>query len=168
MQQKVHLAYNKVDMSDQYDRSKLDQECSHVTLHEGDILYHPAGIWHAVSSDTDSISINLSLKGMRMAEFVCSAIQGNLFQLLNQRQFLNFRDPAHLSLVLKNAFKQAEHACKWYQNNTQNLVPQGLMLPRAIHFNLDKPLEQQTAQDVSKTVGIKDSQVLQRNESHLF
>lgn len=157
MQQKVHLAYNKVNMSDQYDRTKLDKECSQVTLYEGDILYHPAGIWHAVTSDTDSISINFSLKGMRMAEFVCSAIQGNLFQLLNQRQFLSFRDPQDLSLVLKSAFKQAEHACKWYQTNTANLVPQGLMLPRAIHFNLDKPLQHQTAQDVSQTLSVKDN-----------
>jgi ribosomal protein L16 Arg81 hydroxylase len=48
-------------------------------LNEGDILYHPAGIWHAVSSEQDSISINLSMKAIRTAEFITQAIQGALF-----------------------------------------------------------------------------------------
>ena len=40
----------------------------------GDILYHPAGIWHAVNSDEDSIAINFSLFAMRTAEFVTKTI----------------------------------------------------------------------------------------------
>ena len=41
-----------------------------VTLNEGDILYHPAGVWHAVGCEEDSISINFSMKALRMGEFV--------------------------------------------------------------------------------------------------
>ena len=71
MQQKVHKAYNGVDMSKQYgDREGMEARSTEVILHEGDILYHPAGIWHCVASQEDSISINFSMKGMRMAEFV--------------------------------------------------------------------------------------------------
>ena len=62
-------------MSNQYlDRAKMEADCERVTLYEGDILYHPAGIWHAVESETDSISINFSMRCMRMAEFVTQAI----------------------------------------------------------------------------------------------
>lgn len=74
-QQKVHMAYNKVNMSLQNsDRERMEQDCVHVTLHEGDILYHPAGIWHAVTCDEDSISINFSMRSMRLAELVTSSI----------------------------------------------------------------------------------------------
>lgn len=44
----------------------MEEQCTVVTLNEGDILYHPAGIWHAVTSDQDSISINLSMNSMRL------------------------------------------------------------------------------------------------------
>lgn len=52
----------------------MEQNCVEVTLHEGDILYHPAGIWHAVSCDDDSISINFSMRSMRLADFVTQTI----------------------------------------------------------------------------------------------
>ena len=70
-QQKAHLAYNNVDMSKQYlNQEKLDNKCATITLNEGDILYHPAGVWHSVTSTDDSISINFSMKALRMGEFV--------------------------------------------------------------------------------------------------
>lgn len=49
MQHKIHMAYNHVDLCEQYfNRTDLEKNCTTVTLNEGDILYHPAGIWHAV------------------------------------------------------------------------------------------------------------------------
>jgi len=97
MQQKVHKAYNDVDMSEQYaDRAKMEADCVEVTLNEGDILYHPAGIWHAVKCDSDSISINFSMRSMRLGEFVTQAIQGSLFQSLAQRQFMHFNNKEDL------------------------------------------------------------------------
>jgi len=67
----VHLAYNGVDMSKQYaEKAKMERDCIEVTLYEGDILYHPAGIWHAVKCETDSISINFSMRSMRLGQFV--------------------------------------------------------------------------------------------------
>ena len=73
-QQKVHMAYNSTDMSNQRKGNMLDESCTQITLNEGDILYHPAGIWHAVTSITDSIAINFSMKATRMAEFITQAI----------------------------------------------------------------------------------------------
>jgi len=48
----------------------MEADCDTVILNEGDILYHPAGIWHCVYSETDSIAVNLSMHGMRMGEFI--------------------------------------------------------------------------------------------------
>ena len=58
-------------MAKQYqDKEKMERDCTIVTLNEGDILYHPAGIWHAVSSEEDSISINFSMRAMRTGDFI--------------------------------------------------------------------------------------------------
>jgi quercetin dioxygenase-like cupin family protein len=58
-------------MSKQYSKTEeLDKNSTTITLKEGDILYHPAGVWHSVTSTEDSISINFSMKAMRMGEFV--------------------------------------------------------------------------------------------------
>ena len=62
-----------IDMSKQR-KDDLDHNFSVVTLMPGDVLYHPAGIWHAVNSDEDSIAINFSLFAMRTAEFVSKTI----------------------------------------------------------------------------------------------
>ena len=69
------MAYNNVDMGKQYKNlQELENNCFEITLNEGDILYHPAGIWHSVKSNSESISINFSMKTLRMGEFVSQAI----------------------------------------------------------------------------------------------
>ena len=80
IQHKVHMAYNQVNMIAQYDKKELDKNCDEIILNEGDVLYHPAGIWHSVESVGDSIAINLSMKAMRVGEFVTQALQGSLFK----------------------------------------------------------------------------------------
>ena len=40
----------------------------------------------------DSIAINLSMRAMRLGEFISQAIQGELYKNLNQRQFLRFEN----------------------------------------------------------------------------
>lgn len=73
LQQKVHVAYNDVNMAEQ----RKDMEgYAEVTLDEGDILYHPAGIWHCVKSETDSIAINFSMKAQRVADIITPVIYG--------------------------------------------------------------------------------------------
>ena len=46
-----------------------------VVLYPGDILYHPAGIWHKVEAEEDSISMNVSLMVASYAEVFCSGLQ---------------------------------------------------------------------------------------------
>ena len=61
-QAKAHQAYNKVNIGKQYDKKRLKKELTTIVLNEGDIMYHPAGIWHSVESVTDSIHVNFSLR----------------------------------------------------------------------------------------------------------
>lgn len=46
-----------------------------VVLNEGDILYHPAGIWHQVECTTDSVSINVSLIASTYADVFTDALK---------------------------------------------------------------------------------------------
>ena len=41
----------------------------------GDVLYHPAGVWHKVECLEDSITINISMIASSMAEIFCSNLQ---------------------------------------------------------------------------------------------
>ena len=66
-----------------------------ATVESGDVLYHPAGVWHKVECLEDSITINISMIASSIAEIFCS----NLQQLLCSdtsgfwRQPPDLRDP---------------------------------------------------------------------------
>lgn len=73
----------------------MDREarCVEVVLNEGDILYHPAGIWHSVEATEDSISINFSLRHVRLADIVTNAVQMILLSDQTMREPLTDRKP---------------------------------------------------------------------------
>lgn len=49
-----------------------------VTLYAGDVLYHPAGVWHRVQSTEDSLSMNFSLTTATYADIFCSTLHQQL------------------------------------------------------------------------------------------
>lgn len=51
-----------------------------VELSPGDVLYHPAGIWHRVECLEDSIAINVSLIASSYADVFCSGLQQLLME----------------------------------------------------------------------------------------
>lgn len=59
--------------------SKDDVQDS-ILLSPGDVLYHPAGIWHRVECTEDSISLNVSVIGSSYAEIVCCGLQQLLWK----------------------------------------------------------------------------------------
>jgi len=46
-----------------------------VTMRPGDVLYHPAGIWHKVSTIEPGVSINVSLMAASYAEVVAAGVR---------------------------------------------------------------------------------------------
>jgi ribosomal protein L16 Arg81 hydroxylase len=66
------MTYHGLDMGNQH--KIINQDFYEVTLDEGDILYHPAGIWHQVECKSEeSISINFSIRQIRIADLVSNA-----------------------------------------------------------------------------------------------
>eukprot|EP00939_MAST-03C_sp_MAST-3C-sp1_P004237 g4237.t1 len=65
-----------------------------VTLQAGDAFYFPAGMWHKVECVEDSISINVSIKGLTWADYVTSAMRTLLYQDAQFRRTVSFRNLA--------------------------------------------------------------------------
>lgn len=85
-QAKTIQCYNRVNIGAKYDKDRLWREATSITLNEGDIMYHPAGIWHSVESVSDSISINFSMRQIRKADFIVNALRMHLLKDKNFRQ----------------------------------------------------------------------------------
>ena len=64
-----------------------------VTLHPGDFLYFPAGMWHHVTTvEQPGVSINTSLMATNYANLTCSALQHVLLQNSEWRETLQGGD----------------------------------------------------------------------------
>ena len=111
-QAKVHKTYNGVDIGNRYDKKRLQAESTTVTLHEGDIMYHPAGIWHSVESVTDSISINFSMRQLRGADLLVNALRMHLLKDPSLRSGIRFdasdTNNKKLFSLLKSSFNKAK------------------------------------------------------------
>lgn len=57
-----------------------------VVLNPGDTLYFPAGAWHAVECESESLSINISIVGLTWADIASSAIRTILWRSAGMRQ----------------------------------------------------------------------------------
>jgi hypothetical protein len=64
-----------------------------VILGPGDVLYHPAGIWHRVKVLEPGISINISLMASNYATLVCQSLQQYLLQRPAWRQLIQGAAP---------------------------------------------------------------------------
>ena len=69
----------KVDETDNHQQHANEDNYT-IIMEEGDVLYHPAGIWHRVECMENSVAINISLFASSAAEVVCSALQQYLWQ----------------------------------------------------------------------------------------
>ena len=69
--------------------ANIDAECETVTLEPGDVLYHPAGVWHSVETPAggeNALSINFSLFPMTWAELMTETLQTLLLRSSHWRR----------------------------------------------------------------------------------
>ena len=139
-QAKVFKCYNNVDIGAKFDKKRLNKESTTVTLNEGDIMYHPAGIWHSVESVTDSISINFSMRQVRGADFIVNALRMQLLKDIDMRRGIRFAPDDHNNKAfikgLKESFKKASKVLN--KLNPQQLLPPAIHIPRALEIDLDE------------------------------
>jgi len=76
-------------------------EVEEVLLEPGDVLYHPAGVWHQVQVAEPGVSINVSLIAVNYAQFTCPFLEPYLCMRKEWRQCIsnNSNDPNRASAV---------------------------------------------------------------------
>lgn len=62
-----------------------------VELQPGDVMYHPAGLWHRVECTEDSLAMNISLISASYAEVFCGHLQQLLWEVPEFRRPLQTR-----------------------------------------------------------------------------
>lgn len=88
----------------------IDEMCESVVLQPGDVLYHPAGIFHKVetiavpqTSQTNSLSINVSLFPQQWGHFIAESTQQLALTLPSLRERVRFDslDDAHKQIATR-------------------------------------------------------------------
>ena len=59
------------------------EDCEEILLEPGSVLYFPAGVWHRVECEEDSVSINISLVSSNWADLISDSIKTLLWVLPN-------------------------------------------------------------------------------------
>jgi len=66
-----------------------------IELSAGDSFYFPAGMWHRVECEQDSISINISLVGNTWADVIADSVRQLLWQQEATRALVCVRSSSH-------------------------------------------------------------------------
>eukprot|EP00941_MAST-03F_sp_MAST-3F-sp1_P001983 g1983.t1 len=138
MQAKVHklrspnaskIFHHKDDASVDYDE---------VVLKAGSVLYFPAGMWHRVECEEDSISINVSLKAPCWGDIVTSAFRQLLWQDDAWRESVCVSmnpGEAHQKLgQLMDGLKE-----KLSKITAQMILPPQMLVPHAMNIAQEQP-----------------------------
>ena len=67
----------------------IEETCETVVLQPGDVMYHPAGIWHKVETlpaDHNSLSINFSLFPLQWGEMMQECMQTMMLRMTHWRR----------------------------------------------------------------------------------
>ena len=110
-----------------------------VTLKPGSVLYVPAGTWHRVECDADSISINISLMGASYADLIVDAVRQRLRCHPSARAPICFRS-------ITDGRRQLSRLLSLTQDELSALTPQillpaALSLPRVVRLRLPPPAD---------------------------
>lgn len=106
------------------------EDAEEVILNAGDVLYHPAGIWHAVECESDdAVSINFSLSHQNWADIIGSGVQQALWRELPLRERVEgVRDSGSLRALLADRLQAAKDVVA--RLTVDDLCPPALALPR--------------------------------------
>merc|ERR1712083_1095571 len=110
--------------------SSFFADAEEVVLNAGDVLYHPAGIWHAVECESDlAVSINFSLAHLNWADVLGGGMQQVLWrntELRNRMSGIHSYDMLRAEMATR--LQQAKRIVN--SLTIDDLCPRALALPR--------------------------------------
>lgn len=120
-----------------------------VVLHPGDIMYHPAGVWHRVECIEDSISINISLTSVSYADIFCSSLQQMLLENPRWRSAV-FPARDHLGGHSEDALSVMQSLLAAVPELVKALSPQDVLPFPMLHEHLPTMSPQENSNDDSE------------------
>jgi hypothetical protein len=122
-----------LDQPFQYDRDEIVRWADEVQIDAGDILYHPAGIWHAVECVEDSITINISLKNLNVADIISSSLKHLMNSSPALRQNVTFSSPSDFNSLISESLEEASSLLK--SLTPEQIAPQNMFMPRYLKYD---------------------------------
>ena len=109
-------------------------DATEVSVEAGDVLYVPAGTWHRVKCEEDSLSINISLMGLTWADLFMDALKQRVLTHASARAPVCMRSIAHGRRQLNELLQKVEQELVRLQ--PADILPQALALPRTMRVVL--------------------------------
>ena len=102
-----------------------------VELGPGDVLYHPAGIWHRVECTEDSLSMNISLISTSWGDHLAEATRHALWRHTELRAPVVVRPSAYGAARAEAGARLAQAVARLGQLRGEDLMPPCMLLPRS-------------------------------------
>jgi len=109
-----------------------EEEYETVVLNEGDCLYFPAGLWHRVECEEDSVSANISLVALDWSTMVTDGIRQKLWCTDEWRSGISIRNMTEARNYLTQRLDHLRQVVESF--DASDFLPPCLFLPRRTHF----------------------------------
>lgn len=119
-----------------YDKDEIESLATEIELNAGDVLYHPAGIWHAVECTEDSVTINLSLKNLNKADIIAQSLKHLMNQDPELRENMTFTSREDFNRQIQSGIEKTFELLK--DLSPEVIAPQNQFIPRFVSFILSK------------------------------
>jgi len=139
----------------------IEEECESVVLQPGDVLYHPAGIWHKVEAigDAPSVSINLSFFPATWAEVITESLTHAMLREPSLRQRIQYES-------VSDAHGQLRSKLEMSREVLASLTPASVLAPAALAQEGHATVVVDDSGDIASsltTVAAVDAKKLRRN-----
>lgn len=156
---KAHRMYTSAPLPP----NDLDKRCETVILRPGSVLYAPAGMWHKVESIEDgSLSINMSMDGMRWVDLLMSRLAPLLWGKPR------WRERIHVRHGYDQVISELTGILTSLKDDIGQLQARDLIPPSLVHASREAVLnvenEQENRELPAVSNGVTDDLVFRRNQ----
>jgi Cupin superfamily protein len=129
-----------------------------VTMHPGDVLYFPAGMWHKVEVLEPGVSMNVSLMATNYATVTCQALQHLLLQKEEWRACVVNNPNTDAIAALKSLLQQLPSIIEEFgrHGGADAILPPVVRTPPAAAFQGDDEFSEDDNNDDAEDDGVGD------------
>lgn len=102
--------------------------CVQIVVHAGECFYFPAGMWHRVECEEDSISANLSLVSVDWASLLLDGVKQHVWKQDKFRAQLSINSPGQAREYVKDLLHNLRQEINHMQ--PEDFLPPSIFLPR--------------------------------------